>query len=174
MTISETVKGRSALLASQIVDHREVLLMIAARYAGRATTAEDILQEAFIAAHRNIENTHTAQLTARWFAGVVRNVGRQHKRKSTRRKALLRTHSASLEVPAFGVRGDPELPAWPKKAIACLPARQQEVVSLMRTGKSDKEIAATLGIGQAAVRQHRRRAILKLRKLTGQDIPQDQ
>ena len=53
-------------------------------------------------------------------------------------------------------------PRWALEAIGCLTAREQDVIEWLSTGKTDRDIAAILGISPRTVHKHLQRIYEKL------------
>lgn len=71
--------------AAQLAEHREFVHRLALALVSRAEDAEDVAQEAWLAAVRNPpEQTHPLALRS-WFRRVVANAARQHRRGASRR-----------------------------------------------------------------------------------------
>lgn len=111
--------------------------------------AEDVVQEALLAAVRAGRVDLGDAATARWLTGVVRNQARMSARGSVRRRhretgwaALPRDHGDSSDAP---------LPIGP--ILSGLPASLRSVALLALTGHNRREIAYLLRLEDTALRQ---------------------
>ena len=69
-----------------IDEHRDMMLNYAsALLYGDAHQAEDVVQEACIAAHKHLERFETGRSFSKWLRGIVRNKALESKRSSCRR-----------------------------------------------------------------------------------------
>ena len=128
--------------------HRDRMLRVARGYAGQATTAEDIVQEAF---HRAVLRCHTLRNEAavgKWLEGITRSVGHQIARKRSRRELLAERNIRELEPGVVSQRPsepDPRI-ELALAAAESLPEAQRDVFRLSLKGAMTvAEIAEVLG-----------------------------
>lgn len=121
---------------------------------GRRDLAEELAQDAFLAAHRNWSKVSGFDDPPAWVRRVVAN----------RCVSSGRRHVTSLRLMARLARERPDTPAlsddaeelW--AAVRTLPKRQAQVLALaFLEDRSVADIAAILGCGEATVRTHLRR-----------------
>ena len=141
--------------------YRGRMLAVARRFAGRATTAEDIVQQALQAAYNARGQLKKTSATGAWLVRITYSVGLRIRSKRARRQELLREHwlreGDSLEV--AGSKADPRV-AEVLEAMQGLPASQQEIVRcVLVDGLSDGEIAEKLGRPRGTVRVYKHRAV---------------
>lgn len=141
---------------------REFSSMVAVAYAtsGNRMAAEDIVQEAFLAAYRDWDRVGGLDNPATWVRRVVIN-------KSV---SSVRSHLARLRAVArLGSPGSTELPPvsaetdhlWTE--VRRLPRRQRQVVALRFVGQLTLvEIGDVLGCSKETVSTHLRRAAATL------------
>ena len=122
------------------------LCAVAARECGDAAIAEDVVQEALLAAVRAGRTDLTDSQTGRWLHGVVRNQARMTRRGATRRRQ--RDHDWHES------RGDDGEPATSADdVVSGLPPALRVVAALVLTGHNRQEIAYLLRLSDAALRQ---------------------
>ncbi len=125
------------------------LIRIAARYSRRAVEAEDLVQDALLAAVEAGRDP-AALVNRRWLVGVVRNraafVARGMARRR-RREALW--HEERIEA----LRAQPVPAGSFSTALEKLPSALKAVAALAFTGHSRREIAYLLAIPDTALRQ---------------------
>jgi RNA polymerase sigma-70 factor (sigma-E family) len=147
--------------------HYDVLVRTAAMLVGDVATAEDVVQDSFIAMHRAWWRLRDTSRTLPYLRRAVINKSRS----VLRHRAVADRHLR---------RQIPELPSAEESALAgvqrssvlealnALPSRQREVVILRYYADlSEAEIAATLGISRGAVKSHTARAKGSLRTVLG-------
>jgi RNA polymerase sigma-70 factor (ECF subfamily) len=149
--------------------------------AGRdASTADDLVQETFLALHR-VRRTYRPPLPVRpWVFGIARNVERRNRHRTARRGA----HEVRLAVAepdgdpwldgtvealaAEGAVTDPSRMTDLREALRRVPAARRQAWVLHHVhGFSFPEIAARLRIGLDAAKLRSSRAMIALRTFLG-------
>jgi RNA polymerase sigma-70 factor (ECF subfamily) len=134
-----------------------------------ADSAQDLVQETFLAIHRS-RRTYQPPLPVRpWVFGIARNVLGRHRRDAWRRSRLedRDTRPAEAAAPAAALALEPrDLAA----ALARLPAGRREAWVLHHVhGLSFQQIAARFRIGVGAAKLRSSRAMRALRAALGVD-----
>ena len=127
-------------------EHDRAMLAVAARYAGPSKTAEDIRQSALLAILRKPEEIGEVSSPKGLLLKYVKNVGRNHRRKRDRRKAILQAlpleHVLAADEPS---PRDPRIDAV-LGAMEHLPAQQRRTLRHMVMDEMpDEEIAEVWG-----------------------------
>ena len=147
--------------------HYAVLVRTAAMLVGDVATAEDVVQESFIAMHRAWWRLRDTSRALPYLRRAVINKSRS----VLRHRAVVDRHlqPPALDLPSaeesalLGVQRSSVL-----AALNTLPARQREVVILRYYADlSEAEIAVALGISRGAVKSHAARAKDALRAVLG-------
>jgi uncharacterized protein len=147
--------------------HRGRLHALARTVTGTDTEAEDIAQEAVLAAYLGLDRLRDPDAFASWLFGIGLNLARMRVRARRRPLSLDEaTHGWWSDDPtpeqAFEAR---ELFELVRTALAVLPAAQRDVVLLhYYEGLTCQEIAALLGQSTVAVRVRLHRARGQLRR----------
>jgi RNA polymerase sigma factor (sigma-70 family) len=140
------------------------LVRLAFVLTGRLDVAEELVQDAFEAAHRKWHRISEYDRPGAWVRRVVlqRCIGR-HRRLAVETRALVRM-SGERERSADIVIADQDLLA----AIRSLPMRQAQVVALvLLEDRSIDDVADLLGCSPATIRTHLRRGRLALASKLG-------
>ena len=147
--------------------HYAALVRAAAMLVGDVATAEDVVQDCFIAMHRAWWRLRDASSALPYLRRAVINKSRS----VLRHRAVVARHlpAPGLELPSAeesalaGMQRSAVL-----EALSALPSRQQEVVILrFYADLSEAEAAAALGISRGAVKSHTARAKSSLRAVLG-------
>lgn len=145
------------------------LRAIARREGRDAGSAEDLVQEALMAAILAGRTNFDAPETVRWLGGTVRNQARMLARGAGRRRRREAQWQAGQPAAAV-IEPDPDSATL----LASLPPALKAVAALTLSGHNRREIAWLLGLSDAALRQRivalRRRVVLAGFAMPG-DLP---
>ncbi|HEY1551631.1 MAG TPA: sigma-70 family RNA polymerase sigma factor [Kofleriaceae bacterium] len=134
--------------------HRQLVFAVALAACGDAALAEDVAQEAFVAAWRDLDRLRDTARVGTWIAGIARNLAANAVRTRARRDSLApdaTEASAPSPEDAARSREDRELLA---RALAEIPdAHRESLVLFYLEGESIAEIAAALGVREDVVKQ---------------------
>ena len=139
------------------------------RLLGNRQDAEDLVQEAFLAALERIETFQPGREFGPWFRRIVVNRGLNARKASSRRA----TSDLPAELQAAGasplrVTEQAEMATLVHGALAELPERQRDVLRLFELeGFTSAEIAEMLEISDGTVRWHLHQARERLRRSLG-------
>jgi RNA polymerase sigma-70 factor (sigma-E family) len=138
--------------------HYAMLVRTAVLLVGDFATAEDVVQDAFIAMHRSWWRLRDTSKALPYLRRAVINRSRsvlRHRVVADRHLPLLAPQLPSAEDSALAGMERSSVPA----ALRALPTRQREVVVLRYYADlSEAQIAAALGISRGAVKSHAARA----------------
>lgn len=133
---------------------REYPAVVGLAYAlsGSRWGAEDLAQEAFLAAHRDWERIGSYERPAAWVRRVVANLSvSAFRRRVAETKALARVVLARSEAMPDLATADPEF--W--AAVRALPRRQAQVVALYYLeDRSVADVADILDMTAGTVKRH--------------------
>lgn len=142
--------------------HQRLVFGVALARCRDPDLAEDVAQDAFVAAWRDLDRLRDGDRVGPWVAGIARNLAANAIRARARRRdpepivdAVPTPEDAALE------REDRELL---RRALADVPAAHREALVLYYfDGESIARIAAVLGVGEAVVKQRLSRGRRALR-----------
>ena len=119
---------------------------------GSRSGAEDLAQEAFLAAHRNWQRIGRYDRPGAWVRRVVANLSvSAFRRRLVEAKAIARVALGS--VPALPELADDDAEVW--RMVRTLPRRQREVIALHYVDDmSVRDIARTLDMAEGTVKRH--------------------
>jgi len=137
------------------------------RIVRRHEVADDVAQEAFIRAHRNLDRFDAARPFGPWICRIAANLAVNHVRSpEAREDALPDGHAETPSAAPGPLQGvlDAEARALLDRAVGDLPAEQRAVFCLRVFEElSYREIAESLGIEMGTVMSRLSRAREKLR-----------
>jgi RNA polymerase sigma-70 factor (sigma-E family) len=145
--------------------HYRALIRTAALLVGDVATAEDVVQDSFIAMHRSWRRLRDPDKALPYLRRSVIN----NARSVLRHRAVADRHPP-LPAPDLPSAEDNALAAEQRSsvlaALSALPARQREVLVLRYYADlSEAQIAAAMGISRGAVKSHAARAKDSVRAL---------
>lgn len=157
-------------IAQLVADHHAVLYRYAYRLSGSAADAEDLVQQAFLTAHRKLDQVRSAANVRSWLFAVLRNAFL----KSCRKQGLVNAGDLDLSLDSF----PEEIPDPPlvdshelQAALDELPAEFRVVVLMFYfEQRSYKDIAEELDLPIGTVMSRLSRAKSHLR---GRLSPED-
>jgi RNA polymerase sigma-70 factor (ECF subfamily) len=165
-----------------IARYQATALRLAFLLTGDQMVAEDILQEAFIAAYRAIAQFDLSRPFTPWFYRIVTNTARMYQRlherhptvsldKVTEPNELVASHpKGPIEPEDYALRQ--ELHHELGEILAALTTAQREVIVLRYYyGLTDEEIAKIVGCRVPAARQRLYGGLRALKKLIAQRSP---
>jgi RNA polymerase sigma-70 factor (ECF subfamily) len=164
--IRRCLAGERDAYAELVDRYRSMAYTVSHRMVGDADTANDLAQEGFIAAYRNLRDFRFGSRFSTWLCSIVVNKCRDHlraKRDSVPVEEVPDLCAASAADPERSASAS-EIGALLQRALDRLPREYREVVVLKHIeGREYGEIAEILGIrvGALKVRAHRGREMLK-------------
>ena len=175
-----SIRASDARLVRRVREgQRDAFEQLAGRYQRQAcaiarargvpdSSVDDVVQEAFLRALRDIDALRDPARFAPWFLAIVRNVARGLQRK---REGLA---LSSVEEPSTSVApslDDADLGEFVTRAVHRLPDDLRETVFLyFYEGKSTRSVARSLGISNAAAFYRLRKAEDILRRNLWRDL----
>jgi RNA polymerase sigma-70 factor (ECF subfamily) len=134
-----------------------------------AATADDVMQQSYLAIIDGSARFDGASNLKTWLFGVVHNMARRHRRGRRVYLAVLDRFGAQ-PAPVAASMTPPQRDDLISSAIAALPRRQREVLELVVWAEFTLEqTAEILGVGVGSARTHYHRAKQALRERLGPD-----
>ena len=158
-----------------VASHRERAVRVAWRLVGGDyAAAEDVAQEAFARAHKNLASFRDEAKLSTWFYRIL--VRQAHSYRRWRALREMWTPVAEVEGADPPAPGDPLLRGRIRDALAKLTRKQREAFILVHMdGFTSREAAAILEIADGTLKSHLHRALGKLRvELADLDNPGDE
>jgi len=154
-------------LAAIYGDHYRCLVRLALLLVQDLTTAEDVVQDSFVAMHTAWRRRRDSDEALAYLRRSVVNRSRSAPRHRTMTERDACLHGPGIAGAELGALPSPEHPAV-ADALRSLPARQREALVLSYYGDlPEAQVAAAMGVGQGAVRRHLERATAALQAVVG-------
>lgn len=147
-----------------VADHQDRALRIALRMlSGDRAAAEDVVQEAFVRAHRGLAQFRGDARLSTWFDRILIREAYRHFRRPWRRWLPSEAPESHMQ-PTRAPDGDPWLRARVEKSLARLSGHQRIVFVLVHMeGHTVSEVAELMGRSTGTVKSHLHRALKSLR-----------
>ncbi len=159
-------EGDSAAFDTLVTRHMQRAFAVAMRLLDQREDAEDLVQDAFIAALEKIDTYDSEREFAPWFYRILVNRCLNARKSRSRRSTLeIGDDAASGGASPLLETERSELRTHLKKALDVLPERQRTIVTLFDIeGFTSPEVAEILGISDGTVRWHLHQARQVLRQ----------
>lgn len=157
--------------------HREIIYRLAYRYVGSSGDAEDLMQETFVKAFRNIKSfryERTASFSA-WLCRICINSVIGHLRKQKSRRIDRTVPLDEIDPEPSSKRPSPEKAAQTGQLLSLIRSAaenlspRQRIIFDLRYSKHLEiaEIAEIIGASESSVKTHLSRSLANLRKELG-------
>ena len=171
--IDEVLGGNKEAYGLLLDRYKNLVYRIALNFLEDCEQAEDVVQETFLRAYKNLERLHNPDLFGFWLSGIAknicRNIYREHKKAMISMDHLKEV--ALLDTGANNPLNKSELIEAIRKAILVIPEKYKEILQLRYVeGYSCKSIAGFCNLSKSAVlvRLYRaRKQVMKILKKEG-------
>lgn len=165
--VRRSLAGEPHAFAELVAKHQRLVFGVALSAARDIAQAEDVAQEAFVEAWRDLPQLRDPARVGSWIAGIARNLARTWKRHTARRQtretAVLGTVPELAPSPLDRAL-DRETQSMVHAALARIPAAYREALVLFYVqGRSVAGVASGLGITEELARQRLSRGRKALR-----------
>jgi RNA polymerase sigma-70 factor (ECF subfamily) len=166
-------QGDSDAFRALVEQHSRSVFRLAFRMTGNEQDAEDVVQESFLRAYRQLGRFESRANFGTWLYRIVSNCSVDLMRSKQARHDQVRGDSldeSAMELPAADVPGperiaqSAEIETRVQRALRELSPLERAAFTLRHyEGRSIDEISATLGLGTSAAKHSVFRAVKKLR-----------
>jgi RNA polymerase sigma-70 factor (ECF subfamily) len=166
-------QGDSDAFRALVEQHSRSVFRLAFRMTGNEQDAEDVVQESFLRAYRQLGRFESRANFGTWLYRIVLNCSVDVMRSKQARHDQVRGDSldeSAMELPAAEVPGpermaqSAEIETRVQRALRALSPLERAAFTLRHyEGRSIDEISATLGLGTSAAKHSVFRAVKKLR-----------
>lgn len=166
--VQRACSGDRKAFSALVEKYRNDVLRLVRPHCRDANDAEDVVQESFLRAYRNIARLDRPEAFRSWVVAIAQHVAMDHHRASKRRKAHLEVFEREKRSENREQAEDPRIDEL-QKAITTLKQRNQKVLELRyKQNLSYKDIAELTQLPESTIRGILARSIAALRnKLDG-------
>jgi RNA polymerase sigma-70 factor (ECF subfamily) len=166
--------GDGAAFDTLVRLHMEQAYRVAYRVVGHREDAEDLVQDAFLAAHQYLDSFEVGRPFGPWIVRIVLNRGANLRRSRARRSTEPETEGVSDAPSALEETERSDTGRVLREALETLPERQRLIVTLFDVdGLTSAEIGAMLALAPGTVRWHLHEARRHLRRVLGRFFGDD-
>jgi RNA polymerase sigma-70 factor (ECF subfamily) len=165
--VAATQRGDQRAFAALVHRYRDRHLRFVARLLGDVDEAEDVLQSAFVRAHRHIRSCSEPARFGAWLHRIVVNESRTRAtRKGRREQRLVRGEDTLARLEADGeVAADVALQRRIEEAVGALTPELREAFLLKHVEELEyEEMVEVTGAGVSALKMRVKRACERLRE----------
>ncbi|MFK7954986.1 MAG: RNA polymerase sigma factor [Lysobacterales bacterium] len=167
--VKQAQAGDRMAFRTLVLEHSEPMQRLALRLTGSEAAAQDVVQDAWIKAHRNLDRFDGRARFGTWIHRITVNTALDHMRKNKSRQRF-EVEVTGEELPA--VVASESCPAEREDLITRTMAALQKLTDMERSaftlrhfeGHSIREICELLGIRNSACKQAIFRAVHKMRE----------
>lgn len=146
-------RGEREAFGHLVSRYQDVVCAVSFSSTGNWALSEDVAQDTFIAAWRQLGQLREAARLRSWLCGIARNLARKA-RKRTDREALVDDELPAADANPFDVTAQAEVDRVVREALARIPDTYRETLVLYYCeNRSIREVASVLGVSQDAAMQ---------------------
>jgi RNA polymerase sigma factor (sigma-70 family) len=152
-------RGEHEAFGHLVARYQDVVCAVSYSSTGDPGLSEDVAQETFIAAWRQLDRLRDTARLRPWLCGIARNLARNARKRRRREDVVDGDEHVATDASPFETTARGEAERVVREALARIPAAYREVLVLYyRDGQSIREVAATLGASEASAMQRLSRA----------------
>ncbi len=146
-------RGERAAFGRLVARYQDVVCAVSYSSTGDWVLSEDVAQDTFIAAWRQLDQLRETGRIRPWLCGIARNLARKA-RKRTRREDVLDGEPIAASASPFDATAQAEAEQVVRDALSRVPDSYREVLVLYyRENRSIRDVAQTLGLSEDAAMQ---------------------
>lgn len=172
--VARAREGDSSAFDALVRSYMEQAYRVAYRVVGHREDAEDLVQEAFLAAYQYLDSFEVGRPFGPWLMRIVLNRGANLRRSRARRSTEPETEGVSEAPSALEESEQRDLGRVLHEALETLSERQRLIVTMFDVdGRTSAEIGEMLELAPGTVRWHLHEARRHLRGVLGRFLGDD-
>lgn len=147
-------RGERAAFAQLVERYQGVVCAVSYSGTGDRSLSEDVAQDTFLAAWRQLDQLREVERLRAWLCGIARNLAHKARRRRARELPVAEELEAEPGADLFEQVSDRQAERVVREALHRVPETYREALVLYyHEHRSAKEVAQALGISEAAVLQ---------------------
>lgn len=147
-------RGERAAFAQLVERYQGVVCAVSYSGTGDRTLSEDVAQDTFLAAWRQLDQLREVERLRAWLCGIARNLAHKARRRRARETPVAEQLEGEHGADLFEQVSDRQAERVVREALHRVPETYREALVLYyHEQRSAKEVAQALGISEAAVLQ---------------------
>lgn len=152
--LAATRRGERAAFGALVERYQGVVCAVTYSRTGDRALSEDVAQDTFLAAWRQLDQLREVGRLRAWLCGIARNLARKARRKTSREALVSPANEPVSDADPFERVSEHQSEALVRSALDRVPEAYREVLVLYyREQRSVREVAAALEISEAAALQ---------------------
>jgi RNA polymerase sigma factor (sigma-70 family) len=152
--VEASLRGEHDAFGHLVARYQDVVCAVSYSSTGDRGLSEDVAQETFIAAWRQLDRLRDRVRLQPWLCGIARNLASKARRRTHREELVEVDEPADTTATPFESVAQGDVERVVREALARIPAACREVLVLYyREDCSIREVAETLGLSETAVMQ---------------------
>jgi RNA polymerase sigma factor (sigma-70 family) len=152
--LAATRRGERAAFGTLVERYQGVVCAVTYSSTGDRALSEDVAQDTFLAAWRQLDQLREVGRLRAWLCGIARNLARKARRKTSREALVEPATEPVSDADPFERVSEHESEALVRSALDRVPEAYREVLVLYyREQRSVREVAAALELSEAAALQ---------------------
>jgi len=167
LLIEQSLSGDPEAYAALVIQHQTMIRAVAFRMTGSPDDAEELAQDAFLRAYRQLASFNSGSKFSTWLCQIAINLSLDWRRRESRRDGIHSKWAADVATDANkGAEFPDELSRRVQAALDRLPVKQRAAIVLtIYENQSHAEAAKTLGCTEATISWRVFAARRKLKRL---------
>ncbi|HEY5924453.1 MAG TPA: RNA polymerase sigma factor [Kofleriaceae bacterium] len=152
--VEASLRGEHEAFGDLVARYQDVVCAVSYSSTGDQVLSEDVAQETFIAAWRQLARLRNSARLRPWLCGIARNLARTARKRRRREPLVDADEQVASGASPFDIAARGDVERVVREALARIPDAYREVLVLYyREDLSIREIAATLGVSEPTVMQ---------------------
>ncbi|HEV7554055.1 MAG TPA: sigma-70 family RNA polymerase sigma factor [Kofleriaceae bacterium] len=152
--VEASLRGEHEAFGHLVARYQDVVCAVSYSSTGDQVLSEDVAQDTFIAAWRQLDRLRNSERLRPWLCGIARNLARTARKRRRREPFVDADEQIAPGASPFDVAARGDVERVVRDALARIPDAYREVLVLYyREDQSIREVAAALGLTEATVMQ---------------------